>query len=74
MELTPAKLVQYERDGFLIFPDLFTSAEIAVLRQEVARLAKLDTSKIRFASDRSASAIAIADRRAALPSRAGEAG
>jgi hypothetical protein len=30
------------RDSFLIFPDLFTSAEIAVLlRQEVARLARL---------------------------------
>src|SRR3954471_5034458 len=46
MELTPAQLAQYERDGFLIFPDLFTSAEIAVLRQEVARLAKLDTEEV----------------------------
>lgn len=46
MELTPAQLVQYECDGFLIFPDLFTSAEIAVLRQEVARLAKLDTEEV----------------------------
>jgi len=39
MQLTPAQLAQYERDSFLIFPDLFTSAEIAVLRPEVARLA-----------------------------------
>jgi ectoine hydroxylase len=46
MELTPAQLAQYERDGFLIFPDLFTSAEIAVLRQEVARLVKLDTEEV----------------------------
>ena len=46
MELTPAQLAQYERDGFLIFPDLFGPAEIAVLRQEVARLAKLDTEEV----------------------------
>ena len=41
MQLTPAQLAQYVRVSFLIFPDLFTSAEIAVLRQEVARLARL---------------------------------
>ena len=29
MQLTPAQLAQYVRDSFLIFPDLFTSAEIA---------------------------------------------
>jgi len=27
MELTTAQLAQYERDGFLIFPNLFTAAE-----------------------------------------------
>ena len=32
MELTTAQLAQYERDGFLIFPNLFTAAEIAVMR------------------------------------------
>ena len=37
MELTPAQIAQFERDGFLIFPDLFSQAEVAVLRQEVAR-------------------------------------
>ena len=46
MELTPAQLARFERDGFLIFPDLFGPAEIAVLRQEVARLAKLDTEEV----------------------------
>ncbi len=46
MELTPAQMAQYERDGFLIFPDLFTPAEVAVLRQEVARLARLDTEEV----------------------------
>ena len=46
MERTPAQLAQYGRDGFLIFPDLFTPAEIAVLRQDVVRLAKLDTEAV----------------------------
>ena len=32
MELTPAQLACFERDGFLIFPDLFSQAEIAVLK------------------------------------------
>jgi len=38
MDLSPAQRAQFERDGFLIFPDLFSSAEVAILRQEVARL------------------------------------
>ena len=38
MELSATQLAQYERDGFLIFPDLFAPPEIAVPRQEVARL------------------------------------
>ena len=46
MELTPAQLAQYERDGFLIFPDLFGPAEIAVLRQEVARLSRPTTEEV----------------------------
>ena len=46
MELTSALLAQYERDGFLIFPDLFGQAEIAVLRQEVARLSNLRTEEV----------------------------
>ena len=32
MELTVAQRAQYERDGFLIFPDLFAPAEVGVLR------------------------------------------
>ena len=46
MHLTPAQLAQYQRDGFLIFPDLFSPAEIAVLRQEVARLSRLETEEV----------------------------
>ena len=35
MALTPEQIDQYDRDGFLIFPDLFSSEEVAVLRREV---------------------------------------
>ena len=46
MELTQAQLAQFERDGFLIFPDLFAPSEVAVLRQEVGRLSQLNTPEI----------------------------
>ena len=38
MQLTPEQLRQFEDDGYLFFPSLFTSAEIAVLTDEVPRL------------------------------------
>lgn len=41
MQLTPEQVARYERDGFLVFPGLFSKAEIAVLRQETARLAQV---------------------------------
>ena len=37
MKLTPAQLAAYERDGFLIFPDLVSAEEVALLRREVER-------------------------------------
>jgi ectoine hydroxylase len=46
MELSAARLAQYVRDGFLIFPDLFAPAEIAVPRQEVARLSRIDADEV----------------------------
>ena len=46
MQLTQAQLAQFDRDGFLIFPDLFGAAEIAVLRQEVGRLAQIDAPEV----------------------------
>ena len=39
MELTPAQREQYNQDGFLIFPELFSAQEVAVLRDEVQRIA-----------------------------------
>ena len=38
MNLGAQQLAQFDRDGYLIFPGLFSKAEIAVLRAETARL------------------------------------
>ena len=46
MQLTAAQLAQFHRDGFLIFPDLFGASEIAVLRQEVARLEQIHAPEV----------------------------
>jgi ectoine hydroxylase len=42
MQLSPEQTAHYERDGFLVFPDLVTPAEVAILRREVARLIPID--------------------------------
>jgi ectoine hydroxylase len=41
MQLTPVQLAQYDRDGFLILPELFSVAEIERLRQELTRLGRV---------------------------------
>jgi ectoine hydroxylase len=46
MRLSPEQRAQYERDGFLIFPDLFARDEIAILRREVARVAMVETDAV----------------------------
>ena len=46
MELTHGQQAQYHRDGFLILPDLFSAAEVAVLRQEVTRLEKTQADEV----------------------------
>jgi ectoine hydroxylase len=46
MELTPAQRADYDRDGFLILPELFSASEVAVLREEVQRIAKVDAECI----------------------------
>lgn len=38
MPLSPAQRAAYERDGFLVFPGLVATAEVALLRSEVERL------------------------------------
>src|ERR1700687_3917099 len=38
MKLSPPQIAQFERDGYLFFPSLFTREEIKVLTDEVPRL------------------------------------
>jgi ectoine hydroxylase len=48
MDLTAQQLEQFERDGFLVFPDLFSRPEIAVLRREVARLSQIRGEEVKL--------------------------
>ncbi|MBL8836843.1 MAG: phytanoyl-CoA dioxygenase family protein [Alphaproteobacteria bacterium] len=46
MELTPAQIAQFEKDGYLFFPSLFAPEEIAVLNADVPRLFALDRPEV----------------------------
>ena len=46
MELSARQLEQFDRDGFLVFPDLFSRNEVAVLRREVARLSQVKGDEV----------------------------
>src|SRR6059058_3205190 len=46
MRMTDAQLAQYQRDGFLIFPALFSRPEIAALRAETARLSEIQAETV----------------------------
>src|SRR5438270_12866447 len=38
MQLTPAQIEEYNRQGYLFFPGLFTPAEVGLLNAEVKKL------------------------------------
>src|SRR3954464_15980755 len=46
MRMTDAQLAQYQRDGFIIFPNLFSRAEIESLRAETARLSAVQADTV----------------------------
>ena len=46
MKLTAEQRAQFERDGFLIFPELFSRDEVALLRREVERVAMVETDAV----------------------------
>ncbi|MBV9859151.1 MAG: phytanoyl-CoA dioxygenase family protein [Alphaproteobacteria bacterium] len=46
MQLTQEQVAAYDRDGFLVFPDLISPAEIALLRQDLRRAAAIPTEEV----------------------------
>jgi len=46
MQLTPAQVAQFETDGYLFLPGLFTPAEMAVLNADVPRILALDRPEL----------------------------
>lgn len=46
MRLTTTQIEQYDRDGFLIFPGLFTPDEVAAMRRDLARVQGIDTDHL----------------------------
>jgi ectoine hydroxylase len=46
MRLTPSQLAAYERDGFLILPELFDAAEVAAMKAELERVQQVDTDHL----------------------------
>jgi ectoine hydroxylase len=46
MRFTQAQLDQYERDGFLIFPELFSSREVAAMKDELRRIQGIETDHL----------------------------
>jgi len=46
MQLSHVQCEQYRRDGYLIFPELFSRAELAMLRDELARVAEINSEAV----------------------------
>src|SRR5260221_259484 len=46
MRMTDAQVAQSQRDGFIIFPALFSKAETAALRAETARLSAINADTV----------------------------
>jgi ectoine hydroxylase len=46
MKLSPAQIEQYNRDGFLVFPELFSRDEVAVLKREADRVARVESEMV----------------------------
>ncbi|NMH95738.1 phytanoyl-CoA dioxygenase family protein [Pseudonocardia acidicola] len=46
MRLSAAQLEQYERDGFVVLPGLFSAGEVDLLKSELARIGSIETDHI----------------------------
>tara|TARA_R110002074_G_scaffold191703_1_gene357629 strand:- start:148 stop:966 length:819 start_codon:yes stop_codon:yes gene_type:complete len=47
MQLTPDQLAAYERDGYLLLPGLLSEGEVALLRDEIDRVAQLQAEEVK---------------------------
>lgn len=46
MKLTADQLAQYDRDGFLVFPNLIAADEVALLKRELARVGDIEDERV----------------------------
>jgi ectoine hydroxylase len=46
MRLTADQIAQYDRDGYLHFPEFFSAAEVEAMRREVARVSRIDSEMV----------------------------
>jgi ectoine hydroxylase len=46
MKLTADQLAQYDRDGFLVFPNLIAADEVALLKRELARVGDVEDERV----------------------------
>ncbi|MFM9942279.1 MAG: phytanoyl-CoA dioxygenase family protein [Hyphomicrobiaceae bacterium] len=46
MKLTQQQIAQYDRDGYLHFPEFFTKDEVAALRREVTRVSGIESEMV----------------------------
>jgi ectoine hydroxylase len=46
MRLTPEQLAAYRRDGFVILPEHFSTAEVAAMKADLARIQGIDTDHL----------------------------
>ena len=46
MELTSEQTAQFNRDGYIIFPELLNSKEIKILQSEVDRVSQIESEMV----------------------------
>ena len=46
MELSKDQLASYERDGFLVLPELFSVREVDAMKADLERIQKVDTDHL----------------------------
>mgnify|MGYP001408451011 CR=1 FL=1 len=46
MQLTPDQIAQYDRDGYLHFPEFFSKEEVEAMRREVSRVSRIESEMV----------------------------